>query len=85
MAKYREKLSSLDTFQELESFSAGRSFRAWRCFGAHPAQDASGVQGCLFRTWAPNAAGVAVVGDFNQWDPDVTPMTAGPNGIWEAS
>ena len=78
MSKIRENLSADDLFQELESFSAGRSARAWRCFGAHPAQDESGTQGCLFRTWAPCARSVAVVGDFNGWDQTAAPMTPPP-------
>ena len=84
MSKIRENLSAHDLFQELESFSAGRSARAWRCFGAHPAQDESGTQGCLFRAWAPCARSVAVIGDFNNWDQTAAPMTPRPNGVWEA-
>ena len=36
-----------------------------------------------FRVWAPNAAAVGVVGDFNDWDIAASPLSAVPNGIWE--
>ena len=40
----------------------------WRLFGAHPATE-NGVHGWWFSVWAPHAAAVSVVGDFNGWDP----------------
>lgn len=40
--------------------------------------------GVRFAVWAPNARGVSVVGDFNQWDGRCHPMRArGKSGIWE--
>ncbi len=31
---------------------------------------------------APDAARVSVVGDFNDWDPDATPMAETGDGVW---
>jgi 1,4-alpha-glucan branching enzyme len=34
--------------------------------------------------WAPSAAAVSLVGDFNGWDPDAHPLSRlGSSGIWE--
>ncbi|MGH8926954.1 MAG: 1,4-alpha-glucan branching protein GlgB [Acidimicrobiia bacterium] len=41
-------------------------------------------EGATFRVWAPNAAWVAVIGQFNGWDPKSHPMTAVGTGLWEA-
>ena len=38
--------------------------------------------GTAFRVWAPNAKGVAVVGDFNSWDDQQHPLTSEENGYW---
>ena len=83
MSKYQEKLSSNDLFLELEAFSEGRSTHAWKCFGAHPVKDENGVEGYLFRVWAPNAPKITVIGDFNGWDLEATPMSRVEGGIWE--
>ncbi|MDZ7733582.1 MAG: alpha-amylase family glycosyl hydrolase [Acidimicrobiia bacterium] len=38
----------------------------------------------MFSVWAPNAATVSVVGDFNDWDRDANPLVArGHSGIWQ--
>ena len=46
---------------------------------------AGGTEGVYFAVWAPNAESVSVVGDFNGWDPQSSPL--GPrwdqSGIWE--
>ncbi len=43
-----------------------------------------GVSGTRFAVWAPNAARVSVVGDFNHWDGRRHVMRLHPaNGIWE--
>ena len=44
-----------------------------------------GIEGTRFAVWAPNAAAVHVIGDFNGWNHDTHPMTVRPDdsGIWE--
>ena len=37
----------------------------------------------IFRVWAPAAAAVSVVGDFNGWDREAAPMHKVTSGIWE--
>ncbi len=41
-------------------------------------------QGVAFRVWAPNAFGVSVIGDFNDWSQDANPMECEGNGYWYA-
>jgi 1,4-alpha-glucan branching enzyme len=38
--------------------------------------------GIGFRVWAPNAKGVSVAGDFNNWNPSAHPLTSEGNGYW---
>jgi 1,4-alpha-glucan branching enzyme len=46
--------------------------------------EAGGTAGTYFAVWAPNASGVAVVGDFNGWDDGRDPLRArDSSGIWE--
>ncbi len=42
--------------------------------------------GTHFAVWAPNAASVSLIGDFNGWDSQAHPLTprADSSGIWEA-
>jgi 1,4-alpha-glucan branching enzyme len=43
-----------------------------------------GVDGTAFAVWAPNAARVSVVGDFNHWDGRRHPMRSRREcGMWE--
>ncbi len=41
-------------------------------------------QGVAFRVWAPFAASVSVIGDFNDWDAHQHPLTAEAKGYWYA-
>ncbi len=67
---------------DLYLFSAGRNSQSYRFLGAHPAQRL-GVQGVTFRVWAPAAARVSVVGDFNGWDGRLLQMAnLGASGVW---
>lgn len=45
----------------------------------------NGEKGGYFAVWAPNAEAVSVVGDFNGWDPDASPLTlrGDQTGVWE--
>ena len=43
-----------------------------------------GEEGVYFAVWAPNAAAVSIVGDFNEWDENATPMERlEPLGIYQ--
>ncbi|RZT91983.1 1,4-alpha-glucan branching protein GlgB [Rivibacter subsaxonicus] len=67
----------------LAAFAAGSHKRPDHVLGAHPMQ-AEGVAGTRFAVWAPNAQRVAVVGDFNAWDPRRHPMRLRhAAGVWE--
>ncbi|MBI3183930.1 MAG: 1,4-alpha-glucan branching protein GlgB [Myxococcales bacterium] len=73
------------TLGELDLYFAGegRHEQLWRRLGAHPIHH-QGVMGVSFAVWAPTAASVSVVGDFNGWDGRLHPMRAmGASGIWE--
>jgi len=68
---------------DLHLFSEGRLYEVYRTMGAH-AMVHGGVHGTRFAVWAPNAARVSVVGDFNRWDGRAHPMRVhGSSGVWE--
>jgi 1,4-alpha-glucan branching enzyme len=68
---------------DLFLFNEGRHFELAKCLGAQ-SMTVDGVNGVRFAVWAPNAARVAVVGDFNSWDPRRHPMRVRHRaGIWE--
>ena len=52
---------------DLHLFNEGRHFELAEVFGAN-ATTVQDVPGVAFAVWAPNAARVAVIGDFNDWD-----------------
>ncbi|MEP2641456.1 1,4-alpha-glucan branching protein GlgB [Roseobacter sp.] len=61
----------------------GTHRQLWKVLGAHPC-DHEGVSGTHFAVWAPNAARVSVVGDFNTWDGRRTLLRKrGQTGVWE--
>ena len=60
-------------------FNEGRNFQAYRLLGAQ-----AGPGGTIFRVWAPNAAQVALLGDFNGWQGAGHQMQVlAGSGIWE--
>ncbi len=64
-------------------WNEGHWRRAWEKLGAR-AIEHDGIAGYHFAVWAPGAARVSVVGQFNQWDGREHPMSAvGSSGIWE--
>ncbi len=73
--------------QDLYYLGEGSHLRPFEVLGAHPLTLGEGpyaVDGVRFAVWAPNAAHVAVVGDFNGWDARRHPMRhRGPSGVWE--
>lgn len=76
--------TSLLTDYDIYLFKQGNHFRIYEKLGAHPTR-VNGADGTFFAVWAPNAAGVSVIGDFNGWDPDAHPLHLRPDGsgIWE--
>jgi 1,4-alpha-glucan branching enzyme len=75
------------TEQDIYLFREGSHFRAYDKLGAHPAEARAGHSaGTRFAVWAPNAASVSVVGDFNGWQPNEHPLEArgDSSGIWSA-
>lgn len=60
----------------MHDFLHGKSFDAYKYFGAIIKSDS-----VTFRTYAPQARGVAVIGDFNDWKPQAMTMSE-PNGVY---
>lgn len=68
---------------QLFLFHQGTYYCAYEYMGAHPMKK-NGVQGFVFRTWAPNANSVNLVGDFNDWNNKKHPMKRNSEqGVWE--
>ena len=65
--------------QEIQKFLKGQSGTAYRVFGAHP-DYMYGKQGVHFSIYAPNAAAVSLIGQFNDWKG--WDMTRDENGVW---
>ena len=68
---------------ELDLFHSGENYHAYRFMGAHR-MNIDGTDGVMFRTWAPNARSVSVVGTFNNWDRTRNWMhRISDGGVWE--
>ncbi len=75
--------TSLFSDIDLYLFNEGNHLEIYKKLGAHK-RVVEGVVGYNFAVWAPNARGVSVVGDFNNWDGRVHKMRClGNSGIWE--
>jgi len=72
---------------DLHLMAEGRHEHLWEILGAHPRSftTADGVvNGVSFAVWAPNARGVNLIGQFNDWDGIDAPMRVlGSSGVWE--
>jgi 1,4-alpha-glucan branching enzyme len=69
--------------QDLYLFNEGNEHRVYQKLGSH-VRDLGGVPGVSFAVWAPSAARVSVVGNFNHWDGRFHPMRSlGASGVWE--
>jgi 1,4-alpha-glucan branching enzyme len=67
----------------LHLFHHGENFKLYETYGSHP-QIVDGVDGYLFRVWAPRAVAVSVIGEFNAWSESANPMAKMFDGqSWE--
>src|SRR4030088_375141 len=74
---------SLLTDFDLYLFNEGTHVRVYEKLGAHLTK-VEGKAGAAFAVWAPNADAVSVIGEFNKWDPEATPLhPRGSSGIWQ--
>ena len=75
---------SLLTDHDIYLFKEGNHFKLYEKLGSH-LMTVDGVEGTLFAVWAPNAATVSVIGDFNGWNKDSHHLNLrhDGSGIWE--
>ncbi len=68
---------------DLHLLSEGRHWTSYRKLGAQ-LRTVDGIDGVNFAVWAPNASGVSIIGEFNDWNARRHPMRKLiPSGIWE--
>lgn len=78
-AKEDFRIGELDQYL----FGMGTHYDIYKKMGAHEAV-MNGKKGVYFAVWAPNAATVSVIGEFNGWREEANPMTRlEPSGIYE--
>ena len=64
-------------------FHQGKNAKAYEFLGSHKLANEDKV---VFRVWAPHAAAVSVVGDFNGWNTQANPMKKlEDNSVWECT
>lgn len=74
---------NLNDNKEITSFHDGSNYKSYNFMGSHM-ETIDGQNCVVFRTWAPQAKSVSVVGDFNNWDRNVHRMNRiSADGIWE--
>ena len=79
MGKNTGFFSDLDCYL----FGEGTHYEIYEKLGAHP-KELDGKKGMYFSVWAPHAAAVHVVGDYNHWDTDASPMVSvQESGVFE--
>jgi len=68
---------------DIHLFNYGIHYELYKLLGSHII-DLNGVEGTVFRVWAPNAQKVSLVADFNNWDGRLFPLIKHEYcGIWE--
>lgn len=75
---------TLFTEFDIHLFQSGKHYKLYEKMGSHVVQN-QGVTGTYFSVWAPNAASVHVIGNFNGWNDQshgLYPRWDG-SGIWE--
>ncbi|SLN39250.1 1,4-alpha-glucan branching protein GlgB [Roseisalinus antarcticus] len=82
---YRDAYSFGPVMSDFDEYLLGEGshHRIWEALGAH-VMTHEGAEGTHFAVWAPNAARVSVIGDFNVWDGRRHVMRRrGGTGVWE--
>ena len=79
-----ENLKEFITEYDIYLFREGKHFSLHDKLGAHVIEH-KGTRGTFFAVWAPNAAFVSVIGNFNGWLKDANHLTLreDESGIWE--
>lgn len=72
--RMKEKINNLSVY----SFHRGENYRVYNYLGAHIEEN-----NFVFRTFAPNAVAVYLVGDFNEWDESMPLVRISDGGVWE--
>lgn len=69
---------------DIQLFKAGKHFKLYEKLGAH-CVTINNQKGTYFAVWAPSAKSVAVIGDFNYWNPEGYELHVrwDSSGIWE--
>ena len=75
---------TLMTDFDIELFRSGNHYKLYEKMGAFPKEEA-GVAGTYFCVWAPSAAAVEVIGDWNHWSghEDQLFVRWDSSGVWE--
>lgn len=70
------------TDYDLHLFHNGTFYQIYEKFGAQLTEQ-GGVKGVQFTTWAPNASGISIIGEFNGWQEGLNEMTRlNEGGVW---
>jgi 1,4-alpha-glucan branching enzyme len=83
-SQFVDPYSFTDIFTDFDEYllAEGTHEKMYERLGAH-LMSLNGIAGVHFAVWAPNAARVSVVGDFNAWDGRRHPMRFRHNsGLW---
>ncbi len=69
---------------DIHLFRSGKHYKLYEKLGSHVIE-VEGRTGTYFAVWAPNAAEVSVIGNFNGWNPKSHPLFVrwDSSGIWE--
>ena len=72
------------TGYDTDLFRSGKHYHIYNKLGAHIRGDGN-EQSTHFAVWAPNAAEVSVIGNFNGWERGTHPLSLREDGsgIWE--
>lgn len=75
---------SLFTEADIRNFQQGTHYRLYELFG-NKQITVLDTAGTYFAVWAPNATAVSVIGNFNNWAPNLHPLKVrlDSSGIWE--